>query len=307
MFSFLKSEKIAGTVAVDGSGDWSSLEEAINSGAKMVTVMAGVYLEKNPIMLTEDTCITGQGKVILEFHEGLHFGIVANQSSGIQLKNLVIRGAGLHLYHCKNAKLKSLIVRDSKEHGIVMIDCDTVSVRDTVCTQNEGNGMLLHNCSQITAFTSSFDNNNLNGVRVEADKDCDTNEFHHCRFELNKFFGLIAEKQAVRVSHCSFESNHLEGLHFTATLAGHVSDCEFVDNQQGIVGANNTLITGCRFINHNTAICLLDHCLCQGNMFHANEVDIDIKMGKRNKVYANICSKPHGGTIRNSGDENIIQ
>ena len=189
-----------------------------------------------------------------------------------------------------------------------MIDCDQVSVRDVVCRQNEVNGMFLHNCSHVTVFTSSFDNNNLNGVRVEVDKDTgDTNEFHHCRFELNKFFGLIAERQTVKVAHCSFESNRLTGLHFSATQAGHVSDCEFVDNDQGIVGANNTLITGCRFIKHNTAICLLDHCLCQGNMFHANELDIDIKTGKRNKVCANICSKPRGGTIRNSGDENIIQ
>ena len=195
-------------VALDGSGDFDNIQEAIDalsSNGGVIYIKEGVYTITGFIKINvNNTSLIGTGKATKIQTSGNHVMISANTLSGIFLSKLYLYGngiglnnVGIHLENCSNSCITNCWiencgesgiwlessgdenyilnnwVKSGNQNGITVESSDYTNISNNFCLSNKSHGISINanNCiiqGNICKDNDVNDTATYNGIHIES-------------------------------------------------------------------------------------------------------------------------------------------
>ena len=244
------------TVALDGSGDHTTIQDAIDASADGDTILVGpgVYVERIDLMGREIIIRGEQGPQLTYIDPQGSTGEVVNATStettATVIRDLTIRDAtgngGCGIFIGSDAALTVQNVRilncqneNGNGGGIVVVENGSLVLRDSLvsgCHAQGGGAMRVSDSAQVELIDSAFETNwarndnseggaiyAYNAASISADgcvfRDNDCNG-------INAHGGAISTRDSVNLTlvNCRFEENYLDrGSDYSSAHGGAVS------------------------------------------------------------------------------------
>lgn len=225
------------TVALDGSGDFSSLQEAVDSAAKGDTVLikAGAYAQDLTIHSKEKITIIGEGvdEVVLQGRGDmagvLHIGKWPYGAEDIEISGLTIQEHGGHALGIFNGK--GITLRQVHVKGMVFgQQVQDVRIEDCVIGGSETTG--IHFSDSHALLIGNFIHDNDYGVNVTGKSSV---RLEHNIITRSLFEAVVVGDQANTVMRNNTLVKNGAGAAFLGMSSNEVSGNIFSLNKVGLL------------------------------------------------------------------------
>jgi len=244
-FTMLRDDVI--TVAKDESGDYTTIQEAINAAPEgdIVFVNAGEY--NDSLTIGKRITLRGEGD-----KAGIHTLLngldgettVTATASGVVIDTLKVVGGtiGIELDDVSGCALQNLEVKDTEKHGIVFRRVTHSFVNGTEVMGTGQSGLFLYDRSEHNTINSSVFHNagtNSGGVFISSlSGSSNFNRVVGCEFYFNPIGIIIEDNKQTLVQGCRIHNNN-------AGIAMNLSSDTIVEN----CTINRTAYMGIQMVN----------------------------------------------------------
>jgi hypothetical protein len=235
-------------VALDGSGEFRSIQEAIDASGKgdTVRVKAGAYPEDVTIHSKEGLKLIGEGmdRVTVLGREQVgtfHIGKWPYGATGIEISGLTINEHGGHALGIFNGH--SILLKQVRVKGMVFgQQAQNIRIEDSIIGGSETTGVQLANCE--ARLVGNFIHDNDHGVTVAGTSQVtlDRNIVTRSLFE-----GVVVMDQAQVILLSNTIARNGGGMAFLGRAKGEATGNIIGQNRQGILVAPTSFVT----LSHN--------------------------------------------------------
>lgn len=183
-------------VALDGSGDFSNIQEAINSlptkGGE-ISIKEGTYLITTPIVINKNNVtLRGTGKSAkIQSNTDIRI-ITASGKSGLLIDNLYLynQGAGsadeiIHFTTVTKSIITNCWIENAGVDGITLyLSSDNNKIDGNIIT-DVNNGILVENASSNNLITGNISTSNVFGITITGTNNTDKNTITGNTFSSN--------------------------------------------------------------------------------------------------------------------------
>ena len=321
-------------VDVNGHGDYTDIQSALDAGKKRIFVRGGTYTITSTIsIMSSDVLIQGEGmnSTIIKIADGTNIDAITVGNETVALSNIIIRdiqidgnkannstgtGRGIYVdgtstYVMTNLAILNCYIHDVTQDAIYMSYCNNSIIAGNIAKNNNYALDLYYS-----------DNNTVNGNQ----------------FASNTTYGIAADYSSGNTIVGNQLSGSLTGISFysgdnnmiTANTVNSSSDCltldlcknnvvaenQFNNSNQGISiqdssahniiisnQINNSLYSGIEVTNYSDSTLIMGN-ICTGN----GEYGIDIVSGCSNtSIFDNYFASNTSGAINNAGTGTVIK
>ena len=276
-----KGKAATRVVAADGSGDFTSIQAAIDNlpaGGGMVYIKEGTYTITSSIRVPSKVALVGSGNATV-IKVGADVDAITNKNpaggdNDILIADIRIDGdrlsrtagaSGIYFENVRHSRIRNLWIADANGCGINFANCDNNIITDTICDANRDEGIILQVGSDSNIITNnlSYDSKTKDGIALH---------YSH--------YNLIAKNRCVGNAHSGI---YLEDSDYN-TVEGNILEKDNWDGIQIRYDSDNNLLSA----NH-----------CVANLGYG--IRIWDPEGEYNKLTANFYSNNKDGTIADGG------
>lgn len=225
-----KSDSPYYTVAKDGSGDFTTITEALRNTKKVskIVLKPGIYEES--LTINEPVEIVGENKNNTVIKATDNYGILVKADTNTQnitVRNLTVRN---------NSSLK----------GAIEVVRGQLAIENCILSTGSGSHCVKVNGSNLTVRNSSVSGGTMGFSLVNQS----TGRIYDCNIFDNQYGVFVLESKA-EIKSSKIYNNKIIGVHITVDSEGLLDNCDITSNEIGVlVESVDTLIKNCR-INRN--------------------------------------------------------